>query len=97
MPGDRFPFAVLIGGKQEFTGAGERLFQFADFAALVRGNHVDGGEVTVDVHPEFRPGFVAVLLRHLRFALRQVANVTHRCLHPVARAEVTLDRLRFCW
>ena len=53
VPGDGFPFAVLIGGEPDGLGGRRELLQFGDDFLLVGRNHVFGLEAVCDVHAQF--------------------------------------------
>jgi hypothetical protein len=93
VPGDGLALAVLIGGEVELVGLLQGRLQLRDLLALVRRYDVERLEAVVDVDPV--PGLGQPLVRRgdLVCVARQVADVTDRRLHGVARAEVAHDGL----
>jgi hypothetical protein len=93
VPGDRFPFAVLVGGEQQLVGVLELAAQIRDDLLLVRVHDVVGLEVVLDVDRQTAPRLALDLLGDLGGALGQVADVPDARLHDEARAEIARDRL----
>src|SRR5256712_635076 len=80
MPADRFAFAIGVGRHVDVRRVLRRILQLFDHL-LARGDRfVLLGEVVLDVHTQF--------------ALRQVADVTHRRDDLVVASEVSVDGLR---
>ncbi len=61
MPANAFPFAVFVGGKDEFVGLFDGILQLFDGFLFVFGNDVQWLEVTFYVHAQLRP-FLAFVL-----------------------------------
>ena len=94
VPGDRLALAVFVRCEQELVGVLQELLQLADLLLLVRVDDVERQEVVLDVDAEPGPFLLLVLLRDVRRALRQVANVANARLDDEAVAEEALDRPR---
>ena len=80
VPGNSLPLAVLISGQQEFVSIFQPGFQLADFLFLIPVNHVIRLEVVIQVNRELRVAGLFQRGGKVR-RLREVTNVTHRCLH----------------
>src|SRR2546426_12221409 len=80
VPGDGLALAVRVGGEEHPFRGLRGLLDFGEGLGLLLDGHVLGREAVLDVHAEL--------------ALRQIAQVPHRRLDGVARAQVLADRLR---
>src|SRR5881628_845619 len=81
VPGDGLALAVRVGGEEHSLRGFRGLLDFGEGLGLLLDGHVLGREAVLDVHAEL--------------ALRQIAQVPHRRLDGVARAQVLADRLGF--
>jgi len=94
VPGDRLALAVLISGEQELVGVLQQVLELGDLLALVVRQNVERLEVVVHVHPEPRPGLLAVLGRDLRRPVGHVPDVADAGLDDVPAAQIARDRTR---
>ena len=94
VPGDRLALAILVRREPQLVGVLELRPQARDDLLLLRIDDVERLEIGVDVDAEARPRLLLLLLRHLRGAVRKVADVADRRLDDVVVAEVTRDGLR---
>ena len=94
VPGDRLALAVFIRREQELVGVLQQLLQLGDLALLVRVDDVERLELVLDVDAEPCPGLLLELLRDLRGAVREVANVADARFDHVVLAEIAGDGLR---
>ena len=93
MPGDRLALAVLVRREQELVGVGEALLQVGDHLLLAGVDDVVRLESVVDVHTE-RPEPLALRLRDVLGAIREIAHVPDARPHGVVAPEVALDGSR---
>ena len=81
VPGDRLPFAVLVGRQVELVDVGEHLLEHLHPFPSLLGHHVQGLEVVVDVDSEAGPVSHPLAFGGISAADRgQVANMAHRRL-----------------
>jgi hypothetical protein len=80
VPRDRLAFAIRIGREVDGLVLAGGLADLRDDLLLALDDLVAGLEVALEVDADLR--------------LRQIADVTDRGLHDVARAEVLADRAR---
>ena len=97
MPADRLPFAIRVGGQQQFGGFLERHLQVGHLLLLVAGNDVVRLEVLIDVDAEPSPVLLFDFLRDLSGRLGQITDVPKARFHPVLGAEEAAERLRLRW
>ena len=77
MPGDRFAFAVEVGGEIDHVRLGGELSQIGDQLGTAGQDVVNRLEVVIEVSAQF--------------ALGQIPNVAHRSPDSIAGAEIFLD------
>ena len=92
VPGDCLTLAVLICGEQEFVGGFELLLQLGNFGLLACVDHIDRGEVVVDVDRHPRPRQAFVLCRDVG-RVWKITNMANAGVNLVPRSEVPLDGL----
>src|SRR5882724_5665403 len=80
VPRDGLALAIRVGGEEHPLRGFRGLLDFGEGLGLLLDGHVLGREAVLDVHAQL--------------ALRQIAQVPHRRLDGVARAQVLADRLR---
>ena len=90
VPRDGLALAVLVRREQELVGLGELLLEIGDDPFLVGVDDVERLEPVLDVDAELAV-LRALLLRDVRRALREVADVTDAGLDREAAAEVAGD------
>ena len=90
VPGDGLALAILVRCEQELVGLGELLLEIGDDPFLVGVDDVERLEPVLNVDAELAV-LRALLLRDVRRALREVADVTDAGLDGVAAAEVAGD------
>ena len=91
MPGDSLALAVTVGREVELVDTLEQTLELGDHSLLVGADHIERLEIVVDVDAGARPLLLLVFGRHIRRALRQVADVAAGGLHDVARTQVAGD------
>src|SRR6185436_7094 len=93
VPCNRLALAVFVRREQEHVRVAELLPEVGHDALLVGVDDVVRVELVVDVHPELAVA-LALLLRNVARAVRQVADVADARLHDVIAAQVAGDRPR---
>ena len=66
MPADALPLPIFVGGQNQLVGIFERTFELGDQLAFFVRNHIEGGEVVLDIDPEPRPWLAFVFFRNFR-------------------------------
>ena len=91
VPGDGLPLAIFIGGEVDLRGLLEQGLELLDLLLAPGGEHIEGLEVVLDVHP--RPGPLLFLhrLRDVPSGLRQIAHMADGGFHVIAVAEELPD------
>ena len=77
MPGDGFPFTVLIGGQPDGGSGIGQFLQLRDHFLLVRGNDILGREAVFDVHAQFM--------------LFQIPDMADGCLDQIFFSQILLN------
>ena len=91
MPGNGLPFAVFVAGEEEGVSVFQQFTQFRHLRLLAGRDHIEGGEVVVDVYAQTCPWLVADGGWNLSSTGRKITNVTDRGFHDVALTEVSFD------
>jgi len=94
VPGDGFPFAVLVSGQIYLVGITGQPLQGGHLGLLLRRHDVDGLEPVIHIYRQVGPRFVLEGLRQV-LAGSQVPDVADRRLDDVVRAQETADGLGF--
>ena len=84
VPCDRFALTVGVGREYDLVGLCRFRVQFINYLLFFLNDEITGDKSPLDIDDIF-------------IALRQIADVPHRCAHHKILTEVLLDRLSFSW